>query len=120
MRLEELHFESSDGALVAYIKGEIDLSNSNKLRASLLDQMTNDVLGLVIDLSEVEYLDSAGIGVLYDLFERLRSRGQALCLVVPPESVVSKVLQLVDAGATMSVVETTDAAVARVKSNDSF
>jgi anti-sigma B factor antagonist len=117
MTLAELKIDSSDGALVARIKGEVDLSNSTRLRASLLDQMTNDALGLVIDLTEVRYLDSAGIQVVYELSERLRRRGQKLRLVVRPDSLIARTLQIVDAGRSIGIADTTDAALAAMRPN---
>ena len=75
------------GALVmATVEGEIDLSNS----ASLLDQLTgavsNSTSGLVLDLLALEFLDSSGIHMLYDLAERLATRQQGFAVVLEPDA----------------------------------
>ena len=50
--------------------------------------------GLILDLSEVTYLDSSGIHLLFDLGRRLAARRQALRLVVPPGAPMRRVLEL--------------------------
>jgi anti-anti-sigma factor len=52
---------------------------------------------VVLDLSRVEYLDSAGIYVIYGMRASLQARGQALILVVPPGSPVHDALRLAGA-----------------------
>jgi len=47
---------------------------------------------LVLDLSDITYLDSAGVALLLRLAERLRSRRRELQLVVPRGSPVRRVL----------------------------
>ncbi|MGA5605389.1 STAS domain-containing protein [Streptomyces griseoincarnatus] len=62
-----------DGAARLAVGGEIDMSNAGRL-AEALDSRPGP---LVVDLTEVEYLDSAGLSVLFAHAERLE-------LVVPP------------------------------------
>ncbi|HEV2636038.1 MAG TPA: STAS domain-containing protein [Actinocrinis sp.] len=49
------------GAPVLKITGEIDMSNSKMLASALKDVRDR----LVIDLTDVEYLDSAGLNILF-------------------------------------------------------
>ncbi|GHE85273.1 anti-anti-sigma factor [Streptomyces werraensis] len=62
-----------DGAARLAVGGEIDMSNAGRL-AEALDSSRGP---LVVDLTEVEYLDSAGLSVLFAHADRLT-------LVVPP------------------------------------
>ncbi|WP_327267792.1 STAS domain-containing protein [Streptomyces sp. NBC_01218] len=56
-----------DGTAVLTVVGEIDMSNTGSLAAAL-----DDAPGpLVLDLTEVEYLDSAGLSVLFPHADRL-------------------------------------------------
>ena len=50
------------------------MSNADKIENGVRQVMTNDALGLVLDLSEVDYFDSAGIHLIYGLREHLRAR----------------------------------------------
>ncbi|NEY31514.1 STAS domain-containing protein [Streptomyces sp. PRKS01-65] len=57
----------SDGATLLTVVGEIDMSNTDAL-ASALDTADGPV---VVDLSAVEYLDSAGLSVLFSHSDRI-------------------------------------------------
>jgi anti-anti-sigma factor len=94
MKLADVRFTSRDGALVATVSGEVDMSNAAQLTAALVEATPNEATGIVLDLSAVDYLDSAGIHLIYALREKLRTRGQDLKLVVPEESLVSSALRL--------------------------
>ena len=67
MKLADLSIETRGPVLVARLRGEVDMSNAGQLRDELNAATRNDALGLVLDLSEVEYLDSAGIHLIYRL-----------------------------------------------------
>jgi anti-anti-sigma factor len=82
----ELRVHTADGVLVARLEGEIDLANADVVRSALARAASNDIVGAVIDLSKITYMDSAGINVLFHLRDRLRVRGQEVRLVVPPGS----------------------------------
>jgi anti-anti-sigma factor len=56
-----------DGAARLAVAGEIDMSNAGRL-AEALDSRPGP---LVVDLTEVEYLDSAGLSVLFAHADRL-------------------------------------------------
>ncbi len=68
---------------VAAVEGEIDGSNAADLRLALSERLPSTASALVLDLSQVRYLDSSGIHLLFDLGRRLAARRQAIRLVVP-------------------------------------
>ena len=114
MKLADLDFQMQDGILVAHLEGEIDLSNVGEIRSSLLREMRNDLLGLVLDLTDVGYLDSTGVQVIYEVREHLNNRGHEMRLVVPEGSTISKILELVDAFSVVGIVPTVDSALAEL------
>ena len=69
--------------LVASLAGEVDMTNAALVREELSSAVPNQARGLVLDLSEARYLDSAAIEVLFELSRRLVRRRQQLRLVVP-------------------------------------
>ncbi|HEX4720855.1 MAG TPA: STAS domain-containing protein [Thermoleophilaceae bacterium] len=93
--LADVHFDDHDGSPVARIRGEVDMSNVGQLSTALQNSVTHSAPGLVIDFSETQYLDSAGLHFIFDLGKRLRDRGQRLYLVVPSVSPVAAVLEIV-------------------------
>ncbi|MFI0351750.1 STAS domain-containing protein [Actinomadura sp. 9N407] len=62
------------GLTVVKISGEIDVFTSPRLREMLLDIIDSGAAHLVVDLSEVTFLDSTGLGVLVGIYHRLRAR----------------------------------------------
>jgi anti-anti-sigma factor len=96
MTLEELTFEPLGSAVLARVSGEVDLSNAQSVRDRLLGAVPNTASALVLDLSETQYMDSTGVRLIFELAERLRSRGQQLQIVVPGDSFVRRVLVLTE------------------------
>ena len=76
------------------VDGEIDSSNAAEFRLALSERLPSASSALVLDLSQVTYLDSSGIHLLFELGRRLAARRQALRLVVPERSPMRRVLEL--------------------------
>lgn len=114
--LADLRFEQIGNVTVATLTGDIDMSNADDVAAALIRVLGNEVLALVIDLSDVDYFDSAGIHLVYHLRERLRVRGQALRLVVPGNSKVRDTLVLAALLDSVGADETLETALAAVGS----
>ena len=94
MTIGELKLEARDGIVYAIVAGDIDMSNVQQIREALGRATTNQALGLVLDLSGVDYMDSAGIHLIHSLGSHLRSHGQKLALIIPPDSVINDALRL--------------------------
>ena len=94
MTIAGIELEGGGPVLTATIRGDIDLSNADSLREELSAAIPNEALGLVLDLSEVEYLDSAGLRLVHHLREDLRARGQHLRIALPEQCVVRDALRL--------------------------
>ena len=89
---------------------DIDLGNAEKLYREMLDEMGRDAVGLIVDLSEVRHLDSAGIRMLHKLADRFAQRRLELRVVVPKVSSVRRVLELSCVDAHLPVTDTVGAA----------
>ncbi len=94
MRLANLDIQTRGPVVVASLRGDVDMSNSGHLRDELNAATRNEALGLVLDLSEVAYLDSAGIHLIHRLRNGLHAHGQQLRLVIPTDSLVNETLRL--------------------------
>jgi anti-anti-sigma factor len=92
--IEELDFEPIGDAVLARLKGEVDLSNARSVEEQLLAAVPNTASGLVLDLSPTHHLDSSGVRVIFELAERLDNRRQKLEIVVPDDSPIRRVLRL--------------------------
>jgi anti-anti-sigma factor len=80
--------------VVARLEGDIDLANTPTLSAMILEAVPNDALGLVVDLSDVRYIDSVGIRMLFTFVRSLHASRQGMAIVVPAESPVRKLLKI--------------------------
>jgi anti-sigma B factor antagonist len=63
-------------AVVASIRGDIDLHNSPELRTAMLGVLLrNNPTKLVLNLAEVPYMDSSAIAVLVEALQKIRRAG---------------------------------------------
>jgi anti-sigma B factor antagonist len=108
MKLADLQLSSEEEIVTARVLGEIDMSNATELAAAIMRATPNEALAVVLDLSEVDYLDSAGIHLLYKVRESLRARGQRFKLVIPQDSVIMSALRLAGVEGHIEVVTTID------------
>jgi anti-anti-sigma factor len=60
-----------DGAPVLSATGEIDMSNAETFAAALSAAVTAEGRPLVVDLTAVQYLDSAGLAALFHHADRI-------------------------------------------------
>jgi anti-anti-sigma factor len=106
--------ERQGDLVVATIKGDIDPSNSRDLGRDLAARVPNDAMGVVLDLTAVDYLDSSGVQMVFELAERLEARQQRLAVVVPEDAPAWRVLHIVSIDATAPLVATREDAVKRL------
>jgi anti-anti-sigma factor len=83
-----------EGKTVAGLAGEIDASNAEPLAMELRAPLTNRSGGLIVDLTALSYLDSAGINLLFALGDELRGRQQTLRLVVAETTPIARMLAI--------------------------
>jgi anti-anti-sigma factor len=79
---------------VCEIRGELDASNVELVLERVVGNVANDAPGMVLDLGQTSYLDSAGVRILFELARRLRTRRQELRIAVPGDGIVRRVLVL--------------------------
>jgi anti-anti-sigma factor len=95
MPLADLRLESISGLPVAHLFGEIDRSNAEELGDRVASAIGDQSGGLVVDLSELAFLDSTGVRMLFGLAAELDKRRQALRVVVPDGSHLGEILDTV-------------------------
>ena len=108
----DIAIERLDDWIVARVGGELDMTNCSYVRDELTRSIPADSEGMVVDLSETAYLDSAAIELLFELARRLGRHRQRLRIAMPDDSPLRRVLELTDVRAVAAVHPTVDAAVA--------
>jgi anti-sigma B factor antagonist len=66
--------------LLVRVRGEVDLLAAPQLRTALLDATQHDAAQIDVDLSEVSFIDSTGISVILQAWQRLNEQGRRLVL----------------------------------------
>jgi anti-anti-sigma factor len=82
------------GAMWIAVAGPIDLATAPAVEADISALVGNETAVVTLDLSDVDYLDSAGLRVLFRLTTRLAEVRTALEVVAPPGSISRRVLDL--------------------------
>jgi anti-sigma B factor antagonist len=77
-----LGVENVGTAYVVRLGGELDLYNAAQVRAALVEAVAEAPERIVVDLGEVEFLDSTALGVLIEARSRLANRA-GLMLAAP-------------------------------------
>ena len=73
---------------VVVVRGEIDAHTAPQLKERLLDLITEGIDRVVIDLREVTFIESVGLGTLVAVRKRLRPSDKNVCLVIGPDQTV--------------------------------
>src|ERR1700683_5786436 len=100
-----VYSDSPDYTVVA-VGGEIDVYSAPKMREKLISLVESGSYHLIIDMEQVEFLDSTGLGVLVGGLKRVRAHAGLIDLVctqgrlVPlfPITGLSRVVSLYDFG----------------------
>ena len=100
-----LSWESSGTARtpVVALRGEIDLSTSPLLRATLTSLIDAGAHDVTVDLSEVSFVDSTGLGVLVGALQLLQARGGDALFIRGVGPAVRRVFELTGLDAVFSV-----------------
>jgi anti-anti-sigma factor len=85
------------------VSGDVDLANAADIEAQLTKAIRNRATGVTLDLSEVTYLDSAGLQVVFALTVSLR-RLQIDIRVIAPEGTAAR--HAIDMAGMASITET--------------
>jgi anti-anti-sigma factor len=70
--------ERNGAAVVVHLAGELDLYNAEAVRSVLLEECARKPERVVIDLSQVEFIDSTALGVLIEARTKLENRSAFL------------------------------------------
>jgi anti-anti-sigma factor len=95
---------AADGPVVRLVvKGEVDLSNAEDVERAIVAAISNESTGVSLDLTDVGYLDSAGLRILYALAARLEVLQITLEVEAPVGSVARHVIELTGLASAVSL-----------------
>ena len=85
----------SDGYELLAVEGEIDIATAPRMIAALNEVLAEIATPLVVDLSNVVFMDSTGLALLINARRRVVRRGQGFAIVCPPGPIV-RVFEIAD------------------------
>lgn len=101
--LQIRHVAGGDDRTVVVAEGQVDLATAPRLAAALAEAQSDGVAGTILDLTAVDFLDSAGIRVLVEAASLARQRGTALS-VQGANGWVARVLEITGVDEYLQVV----------------
>jgi anti-sigma B factor antagonist len=110
-----IQINRQNDVVVARLEGEVDLANTPTLSATILEAIPNDAAGLVVDLSEVRYIDSVGIRMLFTFVRSLHAARQGMAIAIPPDSPVRKLLKITHLDEAAAFRDTVDEATVALR-----
>jgi anti-anti-sigma factor len=87
MALLELDTEETDGRTRVALRGELDISSAPVLEEALGRAEEAAPALLLIDLRQLEFMDSTGLRTVVSADQRAREAGRRVCIVRGPEPV---------------------------------
>ncbi|WP_199444268.1 anti-sigma factor antagonist [Umezawaea beigongshangensis] len=102
--------DRGDGVSVVSVGGEIDMVSAPELRSAVRAQLDGSTV-LVLDMTRVRFLGSAGLAVLVEALQQSEHRGTAFS-VVAEDRAVTRPLIATGLGDVFSVFPTVDEALA--------
>ena len=92
-------------------EGELDIESEDDFRGALGDAAGRAADVLVVDLSDVSFIDSRSVSAVIEAHDRLRRDKRQLLVVAPRGSAAALVLTLAGLRTRLSVFETCHAAL---------
>lgn len=93
---------------IACVAGEIDMANALQFADEALGKMADDSTALVIDMTELQYIDSAGVRSIFEIAAALKMRDQFFGIALlggSPLRSVLKVMQVEDVASICGTLE---------------
>lgn len=86
------------------VRGEIDIYSIEKFRDSIEEKIKTQASEIILDCSELSYMDSTGMGVLIELRNKTKELGQKIIMMNPRPNIrkllaltgVDKIIEIVD------------------------
>jgi anti-sigma B factor antagonist len=103
--LVSLEVEKDDERTLVRLAGEIDLSNAATLGADITGAVTGHTGIVVVDLTNVAYIDTQGVRLLLQL---ARQPGVTLSVIAPADGIAGQVLRIAGLNDHLRVRATAD------------
>lgn len=102
----------NDNIYIVKLSGEVDLYNANKIKDNISTHLKNSTArNIIINLDEVTYIDSTGIGTLISIRQIISGARGELRLIHVTNS-VKKIFELTKLNMLFKILDDEEAAIA--------
>ncbi len=117
----EVHELRDAPVAVLRCSGQLVRANAELLKNESYRQLDGGIPGIIIDMSELSFVDSAGLGVLVAIQNRIRSRAEGDIILCAPSSPVLLSMRLLRLDKVFAIHDTSRTAIEalRKQKNDS-
>ena len=106
----DIKSEHDGDAMIYRLRGSLDLATAPSLRAALIEAANEGKHDIIVDLSQLEFLDSTGLGAIIGAHRRALENGGRVRLIVN-EGPISRLLTITGLMRTLAVYGSLDAAL---------
>ena len=99
------------------LEGEVDVYTAPQLKQQIINMLDSGVYHVIVNLSNVEYLDSTALGVLIGGLKRLRERNGTLDLICPNPR-IRRIFEITGLDKIFDIYSTEEDAIAKVESKE--
>jgi len=75
------------------LEGELDVSTADKLKEHLHTLVTKEIVDMKINLTNLDYIDSTGLGVMIGVLKKLKINDKEI-YIIDPKSNVKKIFTI--------------------------
>jgi anti-anti-sigma factor len=91
-----VEIEEQGEVVIARLTGELDIAVAAPTGRKIGAGVPSSARGVVVDMTELEFMDSSGISMLFALARQVGSHRQELRVVAEPGRPVARVLEIVE------------------------
>jgi len=106
----------SSGAVVLGLKGSLGMEAVNKWEAALKEAKEKERSRIILDLTNLDYISSAGVGTFVACIAELRGKGGDLIFVNPTEE-IREVFELLGFSKMFRIMENVEEALDALKTS---
>lgn len=116
-QLADVSFDRVGAISIAAVSGEVDMSNAASVRRRVEEAVTPDDEALILDLSGLSFIDSAGLHSVFELGAALEERRQRLYVCADEGGQVERTIEIVGMPRAVSVHRALDEAIAAARAS---
>ena len=92
------NIDKKDDYLILNLAGDLDVYSEEEFRDFIEDELKDKNLDLVIDIKDLDYLDSTGLGMFMKIYKMYEENSQKVKIINPKENILKlfKITDLTD------------------------